>query len=114
VGTIPTPRRGTSMEPVYVTATTSSTFTVAFAKSHGTNDPVGGSAGSSGVKFSNLTVTDVPIASTTFDSDQLNSTAGIEIGNPTSYATNQVNQVSFENVYHKGLGICQEGVAGSV
>ena len=80
VGTVLNVGRGTNMEPVYVTATTSSTFTAAFAKSHGTNDPVGGSAGSSGVKFSNLTVTDVPIASTTFDSDQLNSTAAIEIG----------------------------------
>jgi len=114
VGTVLNVGRGTNMEPVYVTATTSSTFTAAFAKSHGTNDPVGGSAGSSGVKFSNLTVTDVPIASTTFDSDQLNSTAGIEIGNPTSYATNQVSEVSFENVYLQGLGTGQEGSAGIV
>ncbi len=114
VGTVLNVGRGTNMEPIYVTATTSSTFTAAFAKSHSANDPVGGSAGSSGVKFSNLTVTDVPIASTTFDSDQLNSTAAIEIGNPTSYVTNQVSEVSFENVYLQGVGTGQGGSAGIV
>ena len=114
VGTVLNIGSGTNMEPIYVTTTTSSTFTAAFVKSHSATDPVGGSAGSSGVKFSNLTVTDVPIASTTFDSDQLNSTAAIEIGNPTSYATNQVSEVSFENMYLQGLGAGQEGSAGIV
>src|SRR5437660_966763 len=114
VGTVLNVGRGTNMEPIYVKVATSSTFTAAFAKSHGANDPIGGSAGSSGVKFSNLTVTDVPISSTTFESDQLNSTAAIEIGNPTSYATNQVSEVSFENVYLQGLGAGQEGSAGIV
>ncbi|PYU65510.1 MAG: hypothetical protein DMG49_24075, partial [Acidobacteria bacterium] len=101
VGTVLNVGRGTNMEPVYVTATTSSTFTAAFAKPHSATDPVGGSAGSSGAKFSNLTVTDVPISSTTFEY-------------PTSYATNQVSEVSFENVYLQGLGIGREGSAGIV
>lgn len=114
VGTVLNVGRGTNMEPIYVTGTTSLTFTAAFTKPHSANDPVGGSAGSSGVKFSNLTVTDVPMSSTTFESDELNSTAAIEIGNPTSYATNQVSEVSFENVYLQGLGTGQEGSAGIV
>src|SRR5437763_1223953 len=38
VGTVLNVGRGTNMEPVYVTATASSTFTAAFAKPHSAND----------------------------------------------------------------------------
>ena len=97
-GTVLNVGRGTNMEPVYVTASTGSTFTATFAKSHSANDPVGGSAGSSGVELRDVSVLNVPSARTTFDQSALKSSAAILIGNQTSGGTPQVSEVSFSRL----------------
>lgn len=93
---------GADVEHVYITATTGTTFTANFLNAHASGAQVGGSAGSSGVKFVRVHCT-VPAGALT---------CGILWGNKTSSATPQISEGKMDDVQCMGTGAPGTSYAG--
>ena len=79
---------GAQFEVVYVDAIDATTFTARFTKDHNSGAQVGGSAGSSGMKFTNMQIL-VPSGA---------ATTGILMGNAKVSFTSQVSELKLNNV----------------
>ena len=113
VGTLLSIDTGASLELVYVTATTPTTFAATFTKSHLATAQVGGSAGSSGGLLRNVYVVGVPDSATDWGTNAGAATAGIVVGNVTSRSTAQVSEVKMYDVFvydNDTNGTCSGGI----
>jgi hypothetical protein len=98
-GTLLSIDTGASLELVYVTAITPTTFTATFTKAHLATAHVGGSAGSSGGRMRDVYIVGVPDSTTDWGTSPATATAGLVIGNVTSRATAQVSEIKAYDLF---------------
>jgi hypothetical protein len=111
VGTLLTIDASPNAELVYVTATTGSTFTAIFSKSHSPSAQVGDSAGSSNGVLTRVATRQMPNSATDWYTSPGTASAGIVIGNPTSSGTSQVDTIRLYDPLLYGSGTCSAGIA---